>query len=78
MGTIRNTYCFGRIGILSCPLHRKSDIRSESGTSARHDKINDFPMGLRCTFWVGKISRRGSFSASTHSVNGRETEFFVK
>lgn len=47
------------IVMLSCPLHRKSVIKSGLSTLAWHVIIIDFPTGRRCGDCVGRISRRG-------------------
>lgn len=54
------TYCFGWIVMLSCPLHRKSLIKSGLSTLAWHVISIDLPTGLRCGVCVGRISRRGA------------------
>lgn len=45
--------------MLSCPLHRKSVIKSGLSTLAWHEIIIGFPTALRCGDCVGNISRRG-------------------
>lgn len=69
------TYCFGMIVMLSCPLHRKSVIKSGLSTLAWHVIIIDFPTGRRCDC-VGKISSRG-FSQFTLSENEKQKKMLT-
>lgn len=66
------TYCFGMIVMLSCPLHRKSVIKSGLSTLAWHVIIIGFPTGRRCDC-VGKISSRG-FSQFTLSTKENKND----